>query len=218
MERERYRRERLGIWAENGGDNVIPAASWEACYDPAWPQTLELERVAIGVDVPPDHMSGVIAVAGFRKDTGDLCVELYDQRPGIDWIAPTLREILDARGRTPILLDGSSAATALGTDFRKRRVRPKLLNRKMYAQGCGQFLDAVVNTRLLHRGQRDLSRAVGQASRTDRETSLWIWKKTDATHNISPLCAATLAVRGALDQREGKSIKALKPSGQALVL
>lgn len=215
MEEERYRRERLGIWADLGGGNAIPATAWAECYDPEWPSSMELERIALGVDVPPDRSSGTIAVSGFRKDTGELVVELFRQEEGIDWIAPALAELFEARGRIPVLIDGMSAASALETDMKKVRVRPKYLNGKVYAQACGQFYDAVVNNRLAHRGQRDLNRAVAVAEQASKGSSLWVWKRPDTTHNISPLCAATLATRGALQQRD-KTKKARPRRGMVL--
>lgn len=205
---DRYRRERLGIWSPVAAENAVPAGAWEDCRDLEWPESVQLSRVAIGVDVPPDRSSATVAVAGVREGESEVSVELFQQAEGTDWVAPVLRELLDARGRVPVLVDGSSAAAALEADFRAHRVRAQFLSTRVYAQACGAFFDAVVNGRLRHRGQRDLDRAVGVAGQSMKGAGLWVWKRPDSTHNIAPLCAATLAVHGCLNRRDSGQSRA----------
>lgn len=197
-----FSREHLGIWDQITGGNAVPAGAWEDCRDPEWPEAVPLTRVAIGVDVPPDRSSATVAVAGVREGESEVSVELFQQGEGTDWVAPALRELLDARGRVPVLVDGSSAAAALEADFRAHRVRAQFLSTRVYAQACGAFFDAVVNGRLRHHGQRDLDRAVGVAGQSMKGAGLWVWKRPDSTHNIAPLCAATLAVHGCVNRRD----------------
>lgn len=204
METERYRRERLGIWSKLGG-SAVPATWWQSCRSP-WPVGSKLSRVSLGVDVTPDLTSAWISVAGFLED-GELVGEIFQQDEGTEWVAPALREIVESRGRVPIFIESRGAAVSLEPEFRENRVRVTTLPTAGYAQACVAFFKLIKDAAFRHRGQRDLDRAAGFVEKSMKGDSLFTWKRGDSTQNISPFVSLTLAVYGAVMQRERSSQK-----------
>src|SRR5262249_57985889 len=64
------------------------------------------------------------------------------------------------------------------------------------AAACGQFFEAVTDSRLLrHRGEEVLAKALAGAV-TRPLADAWAWARRSAVTDISPLVAATLAAWG----------------------
>lgn len=216
LDDEEFKRERLGIWEKLGGESFIPEARWAACRDDAVADAVtngevveqKLSRVALGVDVPPDRSSASVCVAGLRED-GSLFVELIMRQEGTDWVAGALRELLDKRGRIPIVADGLSAIASLALDFRRERVRVLYPSRDVYRKACGVFYDKVMQQGLRHGGQSDLDAAVIAAKPSSATEKLWAWTGGKSGADVSPLVAATLAVHGSLN-RPDKTEKTAK--------
>ena len=69
-----------------------------------------------------------------------------------------------------------------------------------YAQGCGAFASGVMPRRgntpsIVHIGQTPLTNAVAGAEKRDL-ADMWAWDKRNASTDISPLVACTLAAWG----------------------
>jgi hypothetical protein len=64
------------------------------------------------------------------------------------------------------------------------------------AAACGRFYDAVVNRRVRHTDQVDMTAAVAGAA-TRKLGDAWAWSRSSSAVDISPLVAATLALWGA---------------------
>lgn len=210
METDRYRRERLGIWSELGGA-AVPAAWWQKCRNP-WVEGSKLSRVALGVDVTPELSSASISVAGFLE-SGELVGEVFQQGEGTEWVAPALRAIVEERGRVPIFIESRGAAVSLEDEFREHRVRVTTVPAGGYAQACVAFFKLIKDGAFRHKGERDLDRAAGFVAKSMKGEALFTWKRQDTSQNIAPFVALTLAVHGAVQQRERK-----KPSGKRRAL
>ncbi|WGW12740.1 hypothetical protein LWF01_02915 [Saxibacter everestensis] len=203
---DEFKRERLGIWEKLGGEPLFPR--WHDCRDGDLHELLKsggtadqgLTDIAFAVDVPPDRSTASIGVAGFRAD-GSLYMELVDRGDGTAWVAPRLREILDARGRVPVFLVGDSAAAALDRDFRKHRVRVLSVNNRVYGQACAELFDLIDAGHVAHAGQTELDDAVEAAKKSMMSDTLWRLARKNPVTDISPLVAVTLAVHGAQKRR-----------------
>ncbi|WP_346843744.1 hypothetical protein [uncultured Rothia sp.] len=199
LDDEEFKRERLGIWAKEGGSSVIPPGKWDEALDEFSEPGPD---VAFGVDVPYDRSSASIAVASVRDD-GLIHVEVVDRRPDTDWVMPRIEELRRKWRPVGIAFDAASqtADVAASNARVKRKMLP--LDGRTYMQSCGAFFSEVMAGRVRHTGQEDLTLAVERARRSKGATDLWRWAKEDRADDISPLVAVTLAVK-ALEESERK--------------
>lgn len=200
MSPEGFAREHLGVWEVLGGDAAIPSKWWQSCRSP-WPDGSKLSRVALGVDVTPELTAATISVAGFLED-GSLVGEVFRQGEGTDWVAPALREIREERPRVPIFIESRGAAVSLEDDFRAHRVRVTTVPVGGYARACVAFFKLIKDGVFRHKGERDLDRAAGFVAKSMKGDALFTWKRQDSSQNIAPFVSMTLAVHGAVQQRE----------------
>jgi hypothetical protein len=91
------------------------------------------------------------------------------------------------------------------------KVEPVLVSGREMAQACGAFYTAVTDEEptVRHLGQPELNAAVGGARKRNLADA-WAWHRRDASVDISPLVAATLAVHGV-----GKKPKKKRKTGRA---
>lgn len=196
-----YAREALGIWGASVTKPVIDPDLWLRLADG---RSKPGEGKTFAVDVPPDRQSASIAVASWRPD-GRLHVEVVDHRPGTLWVAERAAQ-LDERWQPNMwLLDPSGPAGQLIVDMTQAGVAPKLVGSREMAAACGRFVTLAESERLVHIGQEPLTLAVdGARKRTLGDA--WAWHRRDASVDLSPLVAVTLAVHG-VDQESKKRRK-----------
>ncbi|BCO57889.1 hypothetical protein KN246_14710 [Mycobacterium intracellulare] len=184
-----FRAERLSMWVPHAsGDQVFDPAVWEALTDP---DSVPIADVAIGVDAGPSRDKATVCVAGRNAD-GRLHVEWYTTAPGVTWLPRWVSAHLNGQLRA-VVVDERGAPAEL--DWAGARVRPTMIGHRDVAIAAGQFVDAVADGALAHRGQVELSRGVlsakqrpmlgGQAFGWDRKAP-----------GSSVLIAASLAVWG----------------------
>src|SRR5690606_4954444 len=216
MSDEQYRRERLGIWAQLGGDRAISESEWERVLDKA---SVPGPVAAFAVDVPRSRDHANVAAISERPD-GRLHAELIERRNGTSWVPSFLRELQQAWGTnaTPVVLDAAGAAGSLIPDLERERVRFLAIGPRDAARACAQVFDDVLERRLVHRGQEELDRAVADATTKTVGESLWRWKSATSLGDVSPLYAVTLARAGwsARGERKARSVERQKQgSGRA---
>ena len=183
----------------SGGRPVIDPVSWAACRD----SRSQLAGVpCFSLDVTPDRSAASIGVAGWRKD-GRRHVEVVEHRPNTDWLVGRLRE-MERRWRPwPTVVDPGSPAGSQLVDLAAAGVATETVTAREYAQGCGQFFDAVVEGALRHLEQPVLNLAVF-AARKRPLGDAWAWaRKTGG--DISPLVAVTLAHYGLVKAGTGSA-------------
>jgi hypothetical protein len=183
-----FLRERLGSWQSSASFAVIDPDRWLELADPD--SKPARSRVAFAVDVAPDRKTAAVAVAGDRQD-GRRHVELVDHRSGTGWVVERVVELVGRWGGT-VGLDPSSPAGSLLTDFMQAKLEPALVGTREMTQACGAFFDMVVDGSVAHLGQPKLNVAV-DAGRKRTVGDAWAWHRRDASSDISPLVAVTLA-------------------------
>lgn len=189
---EQFRRERLGIWAQVGGESAISPSAWRRCLDPG---SQPGDRLAFAVDVPPSRDMATIAAVSERPD-GVRHVSIVAREEGTAWVAERLRELKEKWSPVAVILDEGSAAGALLPDVKRARVRTQALNMRQYGQACAAVYDAVQQGKLAHVGYEDLDRAVEAAQMKPMGESLWKWDRKTQVADISPLIAVTHAWHG----------------------
>jgi hypothetical protein len=191
--------ERLGIgdWPNTDGsvEQVIDPYVWAQLED----QNSSIKGTpAFAVDVAPDRSSSTISAAGWTPD-GHLHVETIDRNRGTGWVVSRLEQVLSrhaGQANPRVVLDPSSPAGSLITSFEEVGIRVDQVTARQYAQACGGFFDAVDNRELRHLNTPELLAAVrGAVKRPLGEA--WAWDRKNTHVDISPLVAATLALREA---------------------
>lgn len=193
MGRREFMVERLGVgdWpaTTNRARQVINPADWAACADPS---SVIPERFCLAFDVSPDRRGSIFA-AGLRKD-GKVHLELIDNRAGTNWMVPALLGLQKKHRPLAIGVDVGGPASSLIPELEQlvRELQITELGAKELVQSCGLFYDAVKDHTITHLSDPALDDAVtGAKQRTIGQS--WGWDRKDATVDISPLVAATLA-------------------------
>jgi hypothetical protein len=209
MDPETFAQERLGVgrWPVEGDAwRVIPEEAWKARVAPvSKPQ----QPLHIGIDTSPDRKHSSLVVAGLNGEehqgVRQVHVELtgdglrYDYRSGMDWVVPRAVEIAKGR-KVTFVVDKASQAGGLVDELEAKGLAVISPTTREYAQACGRFRDAIVPMKnntpdVVHLDQAPLTAAVAGAERRDL-ADLWAWDKRNASVDISPLVAATLALWG----------------------
>jgi hypothetical protein len=216
-----FDRERLGIGDWPTGDEswaIIPEAKWDAA---AWQGPGEMprpKRIAVWVDITPSQDAACIAIAGLlppEPGTAERTATLEvgsdgtwdDHRAGVEWIIPRLKE-LKLRQRIAVIgVDPIGPGAELITAIENEPSLANLLETCQLRDVCqahAQFLrglgvpehpgEEAPPPTIMHRGQLDLRRAVAAGVQRDVGDGQHAWSRKDATSDISPLCAGTMAV------------------------
>jgi hypothetical protein len=206
MTPQEFMRERLGWWEDpvGEGDTPITVAAWtDAEIVDAGSQIAGEPTLA--VDVPPDRSSASLAVAGLRSD-GLIHGELVDARRGTGWAVAAAAKAAELHGIRTIVLDAGAAAGALVSDLEAAGLTVVTVSAKELGHACGGLADKVVQQRLRHLGQPELTAALEGARTRNLGDGAWAWHRRGSTVDISPLVAVTLAVWQVGVGHEGPSI------------
>lgn len=194
-----FLRERLGVWESTGSKAVISSDMWRAVGDD---YSIAVDRFALGVEVAPDMERASVALAGQRSD-GSWHVELDMARDGVEWVAPYVDALLRANPQIRgVGVDAGSPAKDLiekrstGDWFFKGsevRIIPPTV--RDLGGACSSLLAGVVGGTVRHIRQGQLGTAVaGAGKRRLGDTGLWVWSRSSAAVDITPVQAVTLAL------------------------
>lgn len=185
-----FAREHLNLWGRRGLQPVIDPDVWHGLSDE---RSKPSDDVAFAVDVPPERGRASVAVAS--NVAGGVHVELVDEKPGTGWVPERVAELVAKWKPRAVLLDPSGPAGSLIVPLTQAGVEPVVVGGREMAQACGQFYDLVHSGQVVHLGDPVLASAVA-AGRKRRVGDAWAWHRRDASSDISPLVAVTLAVAG----------------------
>jgi phage terminase large subunit-like protein len=194
MELPDFRRAYLNQWLDAFPEEwlVISAADWQMLLDP---RSELADPVAFAVDMTPERSHAAIGAAGRRPD-GALHVEVIDHRPGSDWVFARAAELDRKWSPCAWAVDPAGAAGSLIAGLEQGGLEVLKPTARETAQACGQFFDAVTDSRSVrHRGEHDLYAAVA-AAQSRPLADAWAWARRNAAADICPLVACTLALWG----------------------
>lgn len=196
--------ERLGVgdWPVFGeGWVVIPKERWERQENPLSEIT---GKFVLAVDTAPNRAMSCITACGANTDN-DIHVEvtgqeLFDHRPGVQWVVPRLLEIWKNQKPYAVIIDKASPAGTMIDELEANGVKVISPAVRDYAQGCGDFLSGISprageKANIVHLGQTPLTVAAASADRR-LLSDLWAWSKVASSADICPLVSATLAAWG----------------------
>jgi len=186
-----FLREYLGVWPEDFNTSAIEPGLWN---DARAAYIEKPDSFALAFDVAPDQSTAAIAAA-WRVD-GVAFLEIVDHRQGVDWLGPRLIE-LAKRYRVLIGHDTIGAALVESEWLQRQKPRPRMKPCTMrdVTTGCNVFMKELVGHRLRHFGQPSLDDAAAKASKRPLTENSWAWGRKASGGDITPLVAATLALR-----------------------
>jgi hypothetical protein len=178
----------LNVWprpSRHRAAGGLELSAWSAAARPS----LEFTPAAIAFDIAGDRSSAAIAGAALT-DRG-VAVAVLEERPGVGWIAPAVR---DLRRRWPgvAVAADSSVAAGVVADLARHRVTVEAIGATDHARACSAFVDALEAGGLVHAAQAALDDAVLAAVRRPLGDA-WLWSRRRSGASIAPLVAVTLA-------------------------
>jgi hypothetical protein len=191
-----FARERLGV----GLYPTDLADAWQVVSRPAWLALLDarsvpVDPVAFAADAMPGGSHAAVSVAGRRGD-GLLHVEVVDHLPGTAWVVPRLLELVAKHSPCAVVIDPTGQAGHLIGEAEAGGIEVLKPTPRDAAQACGQFFEAATDSLTLrHRGDVPLMKALGGAVSRPLADA-WAWDRKNASVDICPLVAVTLAAWG----------------------
>jgi len=193
-----FRQEYAGQWVrwpvigEGPREKVISPGLWAQRVVPEG--SLIVGDVAMAVAVAPEGRSAAIAIAG-RGTLGRPIVDVLNFDASTFWLEPRIAEQRDAWlpkviGYPP----GPTQALAPEVGRAAGTIPVKPLPPHEYAAACEAFRLGIVEGRLDHLDQAWLNSAVDAAGKKARGDG-WLWDQETSLADITPLKAATTALR-----------------------
>ena len=195
-------REVFGLWDEVDVRGAIVAPSkWAYLRVPTgnpdrnWELPAEdRPPAALGLDMSHGRS---IAISGCwlmdeRRHCEVLSLGELDTSTAVEW----LRE--RAGRRIPVLVDSMSPAASMIPALEKAGVRVFVTSASEMGKACGDWFDAVKESRFSHIGQKQLDEALAAArKRAIGKAGLWGLDRADESADISPLVSVVEATYGA---------------------
>jgi phage terminase large subunit-like protein len=200
LSEDSFLREGMGIWDADSQHRVIAEEDWDAVSDAA---SMAVDRLTLGIDVPPDRSNASVGLAGLRAD-GLWHVEMDEEHKGTDWVIPWVVERARKNRLHAVVVDEMSGLVE------KRRDRNYLIGTDVLvtlagAEGrdmaiaCAKFYDAVMDKSLRHTDQSQVNVALSVARKRPLQGG-WAWNRKDIASDITPVVAETLALWGAQNE------------------
>lgn len=184
MEPEEFERAFLNRWT-TGESRVIPKEVWDAvCSADLKPDG----GICFGIDATPDRSRGsIVAMDSMRRG------ELVDNQDGVTWMVARVEE-LAKKFSAKVAIDSKGPAASLIPDLKAHGVSIVEYDAGMVADATARTYDAIadgfVKVRSVHGDPLDTAVA-GARKRVSGER--WYWGRSNATVDVSPLVALTLA-------------------------
>jgi hypothetical protein len=164
-----------------GVEMILPLEAWQRVCDP---DVHPDGALRFGLDVSEDRQSAAIVVAGSNG-----VVELIEHRAGIGWCVERANELTARHGAT-IAIDFQGPAGVLADSLK----RPEQMNSRQVLQACGAMYDAISSGTVTFRSDRAFDAAVHGAVKKV-VGDMWTWSRKGSVADVTPLMAATLALR-----------------------
>lgn len=152
--------------------------------------------VVLGVGVSKDGQTASVVVAGRRAD-GLPHVETLERASGVWWVERYVRAAFESHGAVYCAWDNGGPERTIAPDLTraaggKDHARP--LSGREWSGACEAFKVAVMESRVRHLGDVLLLDAVQGAVKRDVGEG-WVWDPNASRSDITPLRAATAALR-----------------------
>lgn len=197
LSEDSFLREAMGIWDADSVHRVIDEEPWNDVADAA---SMAIDRLTIAIDVPPERTVASVGFAGQRAD-GRWHVELDDERKGVDWVIPWVKDRVAKNRMHAVVVDELSGLVEKKRD-RYYLIGTDILVTLAGAEGrdmaiaCAKFYDGVMDKSLRHIDQPQVNVALSVARKRPLQGG-WAWNRKDVASDITPVVSMTLALWGA---------------------
>ncbi len=188
MPRGEFARAYLNRWVAVTGEALIGVEHWQSLAEPDAPRP---EWVVFAVDISPQNRSAAIVAVG--QDGDLLRLAVLESGPNTEWLPGALERLCGEYGSPQVLVDGRAVAASLPEIERAAGFKVTELAAREVAQAAEFFLKLTNESRLRHRGERELTIAIDSAAQRPLADS-WAWSRRRSAGDISPLVAASLGV------------------------
>ena len=210
MDEERYKRERLGVWADKARSAVIGAEVWQrAAVSPNDIAGHAVVKRSLALEVTEDRDMSILAGAA-ELDDGRVVVEILDQKGGTAWCAEAAKARYGkSKAWAGVVVDSYSGAAAVAPHLIAAGVPVSMATTRDLTTGTADFYDrltrkdpdtGVHDPSILHpaEGSSFLDDAAYTAKRrlVGSSKTAWTWAQGAAEVSLAPLRAVTLAVKG----------------------
>jgi len=189
-----FAREHMGVWdpPPGGEHQAFPAEAWADCQDST---SALVGSPQFGVSVADDRSWASIAAAGASSTREAIHGEVVDYKAGSGWVVERAVELKAKHGGRFGIVKGSPAASLINDLLKAGLTESDIveISADENAKHCGQFYDAVLEGRFVHRGEGALARSV-QGAVQRPYSDAWVWSQRKSTVDIAPLVAVTSAV------------------------
>ncbi len=185
-----FRRAYCNQWPEaQASRGTIDPETWNALADEA-PPVPERGSAVLAIDVDMHALSSSIVAAW--RDGQAMRVELVDHRPGVTWLLPRLRALMETHGVYAVWAQDYGPVVATTDALERERVTVERVGSKQASAAVQAFLTAVGDGAVRHNGQDELTRAaLAVGLRPYGDGVQWQRRGTIAT---SPITAASWAI------------------------
>lgn len=164
-----------------GVEMFLPLETWQRACDP---KVRPDGGLRFGLDVAEDRASAAIVAAGANG-----VVELIEHRSGIGWVVGRCNELTGRHGAT-VAVDFQGPAGVLADSLE----RCEQMTARTVLQACGAMYDAIVEGTVTFRTDRAFDAAIHGAVKKV-VGDMWAWSRKGSVADITPLMAASLALR-----------------------
>jgi hypothetical protein len=211
-----FMREALGVWDAVNSSRVIDEVTWSAQADPS---SMAVDRLTISIEVPPDRKTAAVGLSGLRAD-GRWHIELDEERKGVDWAIPWVAKRAERNRLHAVVVDEMSGLVEkrrgrnylIGTDI---EVTLAASEGRDMAIACAKLYDGIYDGSVFHPDQPQVNVALSVATKRPLQGG-WAWNRKDATSNIPPIVAETLALWGAQNDNVNRPTR--RTSGRTAVI
>lgn len=187
-----WNREARGIWDEIVKQfSPINGAMWAEGIDVGPIDGTKPDALAVDMSHDRQISVGACWVEGDSAHLEEVWAGV-DDAAAVEWISKR------AGRRIPVVIDGQSPAASMIPTLKTRGVKVHSGSASDMSKACGLVVSDVNSGRLTHADQESLNSArEGARKRAIGTAGGWGYDRTDASVNIAPLVAATLARLGA---------------------
>lgn len=193
MPEHKFRTEILCQWVTVSADGPFPPEAIQACTDPLSEIATD-SPLYVSVDTSKDRGMSYAAVAGWRDD-GLPHVEIFAQRAYTDWVPEFLAKGLTFTPDAVIIQGRGAHASSLIDFIENAGVEVTRCEGSNLTAASGQFYDRVIQESIRWGEQPVLLLALAEAAMKTMGDS-WAWNRDKSPVDIAPLCAATFALWG----------------------
>lgn len=191
MSDDQFRCERLGVWPDHLRHKpIVKPDAWRNLASDGPDRAAA--PAAFGVDM--SHRKDISVMAAWHTDRGLHIEEVLSGRD----VDEAVRWIARVAGRVPVLIDSYSPAVQMVPNLTAARVKVKRTSAREMTAGAGIVESRLAAGTLTHADQAPLTLAVMAAvKRPIGDAGGFGWDRKDASKQIHPLVAGTLAMVGA---------------------